>query len=154
MEVISANWFECSVRYELTQDNGSVKKVTKQYVVDAQSFAEAEDRITNKMQPYIIGDFDVVGIKPAPYSEIAFVENVDNTKFYKVKVAFVSLDEKSGEEKFSNHLYLIEAKSLRGALDNIDDLFKKLLFDYVSVNVNETKIIDVFRHEKEMNKTK
>ncbi len=30
-----ANWFECKIRYDKTQENGSIKKVTEPYLVDA-----------------------------------------------------------------------------------------------------------------------
>ena len=65
--------YECGIRYERTMENGMNKKVTELYLVDACSFAEAEGRITNEMEPFISGDFDVVTIKRTNYSEI--VEN-------------------------------------------------------------------------------
>ena len=62
--------YECGVRYERTMENGMTKKVTELYLVDALSFAEAEGRITNEMEPYISGEFDVVTIKRTNISEI------------------------------------------------------------------------------------
>ncbi len=38
----TSTWFECKVRYEKTQEDGSEKLVNEQYVVDALSFTEAE----------------------------------------------------------------------------------------------------------------
>lgn len=61
--------YECGVRYERTMENGMTKKVTELYLVDALSFAEAEGRITNEMEPYISGEFDVVTIKRTNISE-------------------------------------------------------------------------------------
>lgn len=37
-----ALWFECKVRFDKTMENGSIKKVTEAYLVDAVSFTEAE----------------------------------------------------------------------------------------------------------------
>ena len=52
-----ANWFECKIRYDKTQENGSIKKVTEPYLVDALSFTEAEARIIEEMTPFVSGDF-------------------------------------------------------------------------------------------------
>lgn len=41
----TGTWFECKVRYEKTQEDGSEKLVNEQYVVDALSFTEAEASI-------------------------------------------------------------------------------------------------------------
>ena len=48
-----ASWFECKIRYDKTQENGSIKKVTEPYLVDALSFTEAEARIIEEQTPFI-----------------------------------------------------------------------------------------------------
>ena len=73
----TATWFDCKVRYNQTQGNGSQKAVTEQYVVDALSFAEAEARITEQISPYISGDFEVTDVKKAAYKEIFFMSGVE-----------------------------------------------------------------------------
>ena len=37
-------WFEVKVRYEKVMENGSQKKVTEPYLIEALSFTEAEAR--------------------------------------------------------------------------------------------------------------
>ena len=46
----TTTWFECKVRYEQMQENGNQKMVAEQYVVDAQSFTEAENRLMEAME--------------------------------------------------------------------------------------------------------
>ena len=75
----TATWFECKVRYDQTQENGSQKAVTEQYVVDALSFAEAEARITEQLSPYISGEFEVTDVKKAAYKEIFFMGDAEKT---------------------------------------------------------------------------
>ena len=53
----TANWYETSIRYEKTMEDGMQKKVTELYVVDALSFGEAEETITKEMSAYISGEF-------------------------------------------------------------------------------------------------
>lgn len=43
----TSTWFETKVRLERMQEDGTEKKVTEQYVVDALSFTEAESSIIN-----------------------------------------------------------------------------------------------------------
>ena len=92
-----ANWFECKVRYDKVQDNGSVKKVNEPYLVDALSFTEAEARIIEEQTPFISGDFSVSAVKRTKISEIFYDEGGD--RWYLAKVAFITIDEKSGVEK-------------------------------------------------------
>ena len=93
------NWFECKVRYEKTMENGVQKKVTEPYLVDALSFTEAEARIIEEMTPFMSGEFLVSDIKRAQYSELfeSFEEAAD--KWFKAKLTFITLDEKSGKVK-------------------------------------------------------
>ena len=53
-------YFECGIRYEKTQEDGSQRKVTELYIVQACSFTEAEARFTNEMSAYISGESEVV----------------------------------------------------------------------------------------------
>ena len=149
----SAKWFECSVRYQKTMEDGSEKMVTEHYVVDAMSFTEAESAIIEHMQPYISGDFKVTGIRPAAYGEVFFSEEGDADRWYKVRIAFIATDEKTEKEKKSFVYYLVNASCLNGALKNIDLAFSKSMIDYQSVNISESNLLDVFEHKTEEEKT-
>ena len=59
MKSRTAKWFETSIRYDKTMEDGMPKKVTELYVVDALSFGEAEETITKEMSAYISGEFEV-----------------------------------------------------------------------------------------------
>ena len=90
-----ANWFECKVRYDKLQENGTaVKKVTETFLVDALSFTEAESRIIEERKPYISGDFSVSAVKRTKISEIFFDDNGD--KWYMVKWLITTIDEAWG----------------------------------------------------------
>lgn len=142
----TAKWFECKVRYEKTTEDGTQKKVTEQYVVDALSFAEAEQRITEEMSAYISGELDVTDVKTEQYKEVFFMDADIDTRWYKAKLQFITIDEKTEKEKRSNVVYLVEACSLHNALDKIDTMMRGTMIDYVQTNVAETKIMDVLEH--------
>nr|DAG38339.1 MAG TPA: protein of unknown function DUF4494 [Caudoviricetes sp.] len=121
--------YECGIRYERTMENGMTKKVTELYLVDALSFAEAEGRITKEMEPYISGDFDVVTIKRTNYSEI--VEGLSTAdKWFKAKLNFISIDEKSGKEKKQAVHFIVRATDINNAHICVVEHMKGSMMDY------------------------
>ena len=44
----TAEWFETKVKYDKMMEDGTQKKVPEMYVVDAFSFTEAEETITEE----------------------------------------------------------------------------------------------------------
>lgn len=139
-------WFETKVRYEKMMEDGKQKRVTETYVVDALSFGEAEERITEEMSVYISGEFDVKAITPTSYGEIFFSENTNDDRWYKAKLSFITIDEKTEKEKRTSVYYLVQASSLNVAVKNIDEVMGGTMIDYVIASVAETSIMDVFEH--------
>ena len=138
--------YECGVRYEKTADNGMTKKVTELYLVDACSFAEAEGRITKEMEPYILGDFDVVTIKRTNYSEI--VEGLSTAdKWFKAKLNFISIDEKSGKEKKQAVYFIVRASDIDNAHSVVVEHMNGSVMDYEIATLDETKIMDLLRYK-------
>lgn len=134
--------FECSIRYEKTLENGMQKKVTELYIVDALSFTEAESRIIGEMECFISGEFAVVSEKITNYSEL--VETVGGDKWYKAKVNFLTLDEKTGIEKKQTLYYLIQANDIDHARSRLTEYMHGTLADWECEALQETKIMDVF----------
>ena len=134
-------YFEVKVKIQKTQEDGTQKKVTEQYVVEAATFGEAERRITECLKPYIEGEFDVTDIKIAGYSQIVSGdENAD--KYFKAKVTIVALDETTGKEKKTSELYLVQSETLESAESDV----KNYLNDGNTTisSIAETAILDVF----------
>lgn len=136
------NWFECKVSFEKIMENGMQKKVTEPYLVDALSFTEAEARIIEEIRPFISGEFTITDIKRARLSEIFFNENGD--RFYRIKIYFITLDEKSGAEKKTAASMLVQASTLKEAIDILDEGMKGTMADYTIASVVETPLMDVF----------
>ena len=136
------SWFECKVSFEKVLENGMQKKVTEPYLVDALSFTEAEARIIEEIRPFISGEFTVTDIKRARLSELFFNENGD--RFYKIKVYFITLDEKSGAEKKTAAQMLAQACTLKEAIAVLEEGMKGTMADYTIASVTETMLMDVF----------
>ena len=142
----TSEWFECKVQYEKVMEDGRQKKVTELYTVDALSFTDAEARIIEEMSAYISGEYEVKDIKKAKYKEIWLSDDVSADRYYKAKLQFITLDEKSGKEKRSNFVSLVEASTVNNAIKGIDEVMGKTAIDYTSVEAKETKIIDVIEY--------
>lgn len=143
----TSTWFECKVRYEKTQDDCSEKMVNELYVVDALSFTEAEASIIDNMQVYVSGEFKVANINPTNYNEIFFSDIDDDDLWFKARLAFITIDEKSNKEKRSYVNYLIQAKCIERAKRYVDEVMGKTMIDYELKSLSETKILDVFEHK-------
>lgn len=142
-----ANWIETKVRYEKTLENGAQKMVNEPYLVDALSFSEAEARITEEIAPYMQGDFSVSAVKKTNISEIFYAEDVSADKYYKIKAAFISINERTLAEKRSNANYLVQAKDLVDALNSFQTGMKGTMADYEIVSISETALMDVYTYK-------
>ena len=142
----TSTWFECKVRYEKTQEDGSDKLVNELYVVDALSFTEAEASIIDNMAVYVSGELKIANINPANYNEIFFSGNDDDDLWFKARLAFITIDDKN-KEKRTYVNYLIQAKSIERAKRYVDEVMGKTIIDYELKSLSETKIFDVFEHE-------
>lgn len=143
----TTSWFETKIRYDKTMEDGRNKKVTEVYTVEALSFTEAESAITEEMLHYVSGEFDVKAITRAPYGEIFFSDADSDDKWYRAKLAFITIDEKTEREKRSNVVYLVQAESLDNARQYVKDVMAKTMIYYEVVSISETPIMDVFERE-------
>ena len=148
----TATWYECKIRYEKVTEDGLQKKVNENYVVDALSFSEAETRVTEEMSSYISGEFEVADIKKAAYKEVFFTDDNIADKWYKAKLQFITIDEKTEKEKRSTVNYLVQAGSMNGAMKNIDEVMGGTMIDYVVSSVAETTLMDVYEYGKKNDK--
>lgn len=146
----TAIWFECKISYEKVMEDGLQKKVKESYVVDSLSFTEAESRIMEEMSSYISGEFTIENINKATYKEVFFSDEELADRWYRAKLQFITIDEKSEKEKRSNVYYLVQAGTLKGAVASIESVMGTSMIDYVIASVAETALMDVYEYGKEV----
>ena len=144
----TAMWFECKIRYEKIMEDGLAKKINDVYVVDALSFSEAEERIIEEMSSYISGEIEIVDVKIAPYREIFFADDNLADQWFKAKLSFITIDERTNKEKRTSMMYLVNAGNISSAINNIDKVMSGTMIDYVTTSISATKIFDVFEYKK------
>lgn len=139
--------FECAIRYDKILYSGLQKKITEYYLVDALSFTEAETRITDRMQDFISGGFEVVAEKITRYSEYLPAASDDEDRLYKAKINLIALDERSGREKKTPLYMAIWASGVDNAHQKIVRSFSGTVSDYEIASIDETPVIDVFLYQ-------
>ena len=144
----TATWFECKIRYEKTMEDGLPKKVNEVYIIDALSFSEAEERIIEEMSPYISGEFEVVDVNIAPYREVFFADDNIADQWFKAKLSFITIDERTNKEKRTSMMCLVNAGNISSAINNINDVMNGTMIDYITTSISATKIFDVFEYKK------
>lgn len=142
-----ALWFEVAVRFDKMQQDGSVRKTTERYLVDALTFSDSEARTIEKVTPYISGEFSVSATKKTKISEIFYDESDYADKWWLVKVNFITLDEKSGKEKKSMTQILVQAGDFENALSRFQDGMEGTMADYRIASISETAYMDVYPYE-------
>ena len=150
---MQSEWFECKVRYDKTLESGLIKKTTDTYLVDAVSFTEAEKRFIEEIEPYMTGEFIVTDIKRARLSDLFDSDDLNDDHWFKARIAYITLDEKTAVEKRTVQTALIQACDFHRALARLDEGMKGTLGEWVIVSITETPIIDVFKFKAEDDKS-
>lgn len=135
-------WFECRIRFDKMQENGSVKRVTEAYLVDALSFTEAEARIIEEQTPFISGEFTIPAIKKTNIAEIFPDDTAD--KWWLVKYNIITIDERSAKERRTAVYVMVQADSQQAATDRFLEGMKGTMADFEIEKVAETKIMEVY----------
>ena len=147
MRTKTSKWFEAKLRYDKVHDNGSEKKVTESFVIEAFSFGEAEKIALEFLGSSVSGEIQVININPTKFNEVIFSEEESCDRYYKAKLQFITLDEKTGKEKPKHFYYLVQASSFDNSKDTIRKMKQAALIDYQIAAVSETKIVDVVEHK-------
>lgn len=142
IEVSRGDFFEVCVSYCAIAENGNGDKRTELYLVDAMSFTEAEEMTIKAIAPFVQsgGELFVKSIKRVNVAELF---QADGDRYYKVKVAFISIDEKTAREKRISHLMIAQANSIEQARKLVESKMNGTLATYVIEELKETKIMDV-----------
>lgn len=101
------------------------------------------------MTPFISGEFTISDIKRANYSELFPSDEASADRWFKCKLFFITLDDKSGAEKKTSTQVLVQAADLRDAVKKLDEGMKGTMADYQIASVSETAIMDVYPYSNE-----
>ncbi|UCS91883.1 DUF4494 domain-containing protein [Echinicola marina] len=140
-------WFLCKVKYAKENEQGLLKNVNEQYLIDAVSFTEAEARIYDMLGSVIRGDFQVTNISKSNIVDVFFYEDIDI--WHKCKITYVVTDADSGKEKKVTQYMLVSAHDVKEAYDRIHESLSNMLVSFRVPDINESPIVEIFPYESE-----
>lgn len=145
------NWYKFRVKYGKQLDDGKKKKVSEEYLVDAESFTETEKR-ANKAATDLIGtrDFDITAITREPIQEILKAEGHEDdgdSHWYKAVVALITEDEDTGVKKFSPQVIYVNAPDTRDADSVLRSHMSGSVQDWEIKSIAETKVLGVLEYK-------
>lgn len=138
------SWFDCKITFEKEVNaDGKVRRVSESYLVDAETFTEAEARMAEEMEGR--GAYIMDSVRKIRLYEL-FLDH-KSERFYKAKVGFISLDEKAGVEKRKFVQMLVQANDIEQALQGINEGMADTLSDYEIAAITETIYMDVYPYK-------
>ena len=142
------NWYKFRVKYPNVMDDGKKKKVSEEYLVDAESFTETEKRAI-KAATDLIGtrDFDITAISREPVTEIIKGTDDEDNHWYKSVVALVTEDEETGQKKFSPQVMYVNAADTKEADELLRDHMDSSQVDWEIKSIAETKVLGVLEYK-------
>lgn len=140
-------WFLCRVKYAKENEQGLLKNVSEQYLVDAVSFTEAEARIYDMLGSTIRGDFQVTNISKSNFVDVFPYDDIDI--WHKCKITYVVADADSGKEKKVTQYMLVTAHDVKEAYDRIHESLNNMLVTFRVPDITESPIVEVFPYERD-----
>lgn len=142
-ESITSSFFEVSIRFNKELPSGETKRTTERYVIEANTFSEAEERIAEFANSECIYEYEVRSEAKASYNKVIAITDNGLYKWFKARVRFTCLSE--GKEKQYTSMVLVQGSSIYAAAKSVEATFG----DYDIIAILETKNIDVIFHEQQ-----
>jgi hypothetical protein len=141
------NWFTAKIKY-LKQDpeDGTIKKVSEVYILNALSHTEAEARLQGVLEEFI-PEYNLLKLDKTNINQVIIDKTKDN--FFKVKIAFTFENPDNGKTATENEVFIVQAQTSKEAIAAVEDyLHSSKLFWEVS-SVSKTKIVEAFPYVEE-----
>ena len=140
-------WYSCKVKFSKETEDGFLKQVTENYLVDAISYTEAESRIYGIMEQNVFGEFSVASISKTNLSEVINYE--DEEGWYKCKVTYSTVDGDKGKEVKVTTYFLVSAANVKQAFERVEDNLSSMLVPFEIPAINLTNFIEVYPMQSE-----
>lgn len=140
-----AEWFQAKVKFLRQMDNGLVKQITEQYLVDALSFTECEARVMQEVGEGM-REVTMMSVARSPIKEVVFYGDTD--MWFKTKVTYSTVDEESEKERKVTTYLLVNANDVKEAYERTEEHLKEMLVPYQIPKIEESPIIDVYQHQQ------
>lgn len=124
-------------RFQKTLNSGKEKIAAEQYLVDGVSVSDTEAVAVKELSPYLT-NLEVLSVASSKITEV--FGDKESGKFFIAKVAFVSIDERTAEEKKTISQWLIGADDYDTAKAVLTEEISKSLADMEIIGLAESPI--------------
>jgi hypothetical protein len=140
---LSGDFFLVTLKYTKQLDNGELKRVSENFLVESVTFGDAETKAFEYLnERKVFGDIQVTAIKRESYNKV--ILNGSET-FFKMVVTFLSTDDKRIKASF-----LAESDKIEGANSVLTQYLKDENYQaFEIVNASLSSIKDVVFEEKQ-----
>ena len=138
-------YFFAKVSFLRQQNDGTIKKESEQYLVDAMSFTETEARVIKEVGESV-RELYIDSVARSPITEV--VTYGDTDLWFKCKVVYKDVDPDSGKEKKTTLYILVNANDAHEAYERCKDHLKEMLVPFEIPKVEETSICEIYQYEK------
>jgi hypothetical protein len=135
-----STWYTVKVKFTKEFQDGTLKRVTEPYLVNAGSFTEAEARIYEEVGEFIRGEFIVTSIARTDFADIFHYD--DSDRWYKCKVTYTTEDDNGKEKKVSNN-FMCSAPTAKDAYERMEDSLKGMMSVFEIPAINLTSIVEI-----------
>ena len=136
-------FYEVSIKFDQVQETGLVKKVTEKIIFLVETFGEAEAKAMEYISPYCNGEYDIVAIRRQEIAQVFRSNEEAADRWYKAKIVFTCLDERTGKEKRTQQTVMVLAKDFDDARNILQNGMAGSLGDWEKAVVAETPITDI-----------
>lgn len=139
-------WYKCNIIHNTTDADGQVREDVKEpYVMQADSVTEAAARLAAHLEGET---YALDGVTRMHLQEVFLDTEVDT--YYLAKVALITLDEVTGSERRQTLRYLIEAETLKDAMQRLEAEFRGGVSDWELLSLSKSPIVEVVTAEKKV----
>lgn len=136
-------YYKTVIKHKTQDEQGLLKEIKEQHLVDSISYTEAETRIFEIMLDEGLSSPEVVGITKTKFSQVLVdIESNENSIYFQGVISFVSIDD-NGKQKKIKEAILIYCKSIERAMEYLKDELKEFVVPVEIEAITKTAIIDI-----------
>jgi hypothetical protein len=140
--------FVAKVKYTKQLDNGSFKRVSEQFILEAMTFGHAEERIFEQLN-HINGEVVLDDLKRTSFHDMffGFVSETEQPLFVQAKITVTAFTDDSATPKAVPYKFLIRVKDFSEAEGYLNDLIDSIGLDITKVEtqgITKTTFVDYF----------
>ena len=135
------DWFTAKIKY-LKQDpeNGTIKKVSEAYLLNALSHTEAEARLQSILEEFI-PEYELLKLDKSNFNQVIIDKSKDY--FFKIRIYSIYTDEEENNLTQSE-VYIVQAQSSKDAIAKLEVFLELSVADWEVKSVLKTNIIEAF----------